>query len=177
MGRCFAYRHIFSGAQAQLFSHVWLFCDTMDCSLPGSSVHGISQAKILDWVSISFSRGSSQPRDQTHVSCITGGFFITEPLGSLFSGNEVCKIPSSDDQIVVWLHNNLFMFCCHTQSLKGSAGDGILEVRVPSVSLWFSTPRKMQPILFTKIFNITSLHVLSFLLEQLTSIFLKVERF
>ena len=45
-------------------------CKPMDCSLPGSSVHGISQAKILKWVAISFSRGSSQPRDQTHISCI-----------------------------------------------------------------------------------------------------------
>ena len=42
----------------------------MDCSLPGSSVHGILQAKILEWVAISFSRGSSWPRDQTRVSCI-----------------------------------------------------------------------------------------------------------
>ena len=38
-------------------------CDHVDCSLPGSSVHGISQARILEWVAISFSRGSSQPRD------------------------------------------------------------------------------------------------------------------
>ena len=45
-------------------------CDPMDCSPPASSVHGISQARILEWVAISFSRGSSQPRDQTHVSCI-----------------------------------------------------------------------------------------------------------
>ena len=42
----------------------------MDCSPPGSSVHGISQARILEWVMISFSRGSSQPRDQTPVFCI-----------------------------------------------------------------------------------------------------------
>ena len=42
----------------------------MDCSLPGSSVHGISQARRLEWVAISFSRGSSWPRDRTHVSCI-----------------------------------------------------------------------------------------------------------
>ena len=46
-------------------------CDPMDHSLPGSSVHGISQARTLEWVVISFSRGSSQPRDQTHVSCIS----------------------------------------------------------------------------------------------------------
>ena len=45
-------------------------CNPMDCSLPGSSVHGISQARILEWVAIPFSRGSSWPRDQTHVSCI-----------------------------------------------------------------------------------------------------------
>ena len=49
----------------------------MDCSLPSSSVHGILQARILEWVAIPFSRGSSQPRDRTQVSCIAGGFFTT----------------------------------------------------------------------------------------------------
>ena len=44
-------------------------CDPMDCSLPGFSIHGIFQARVLEWVAISFSRGSSQPRDQTLVSC------------------------------------------------------------------------------------------------------------
>ena len=47
-----------------------ILCDPTDCSLPGSSVHGISQARILEWVAISFSRGSSWPRDQTRGSCI-----------------------------------------------------------------------------------------------------------
>ena len=50
-------------------------CDPMDCSLPGSSVHGILQARILEWVAISSFRGSSRPRDQTQVSCIAGRFF------------------------------------------------------------------------------------------------------
>ena len=45
--------------------------DPMDCSLPGSSVHGILQAKILEWVAMSFSRGFSQPRDQTHMSYVS----------------------------------------------------------------------------------------------------------
>ena len=49
--------------------------DPLDCSPPGSSVHGILQARILEWVAISFSRGSSQPRDQTQVSCIRGRRF------------------------------------------------------------------------------------------------------
>ena len=54
-------------------------CDPIDCSLPGSSVHGILQARILEWVAISFSRGSSQPRDITSISCLVGRFFTTEP--------------------------------------------------------------------------------------------------
>ena len=44
------------------------FHDLMDCSLPGSSVHGVFQAIVLEWIAISFSRGSSQPRDGTQVS-------------------------------------------------------------------------------------------------------------
>ena len=51
------------------FSHVWL-CNLIDCSLPGSSVHGISQAGILESIALSYTRGPSQPRDRTHVSCI-----------------------------------------------------------------------------------------------------------
>ena len=51
-------------------SHFWIFFATMDCRLPGFSVHGISQSRILEWVAISFSRGPSWPRDQTHDSCI-----------------------------------------------------------------------------------------------------------
>ena len=61
-------------------------CDPMDCSPPGSSVHRILQARILEWGAISFSGWSSWPRDQTHVSCVAGGFFffflILSHLGS-----------------------------------------------------------------------------------------------
>ena len=53
----------------------------MGYSLPGSSVHGIFQARLLEWVVIFFSRGSSQPRDWTWVSCIAGRFITTEPPG------------------------------------------------------------------------------------------------
>ena len=50
----------------------------VDCSSPGSSVHGIFQARILEWVAISSSRGFSQPRDQTHISCVSyiGGWIL-----------------------------------------------------------------------------------------------------
>ena len=56
-------------------------CDPVDCSLSGSSVHGISQARRLEWVAISPSRESSWPRDWTHVSCLAGLFFTIEPPG------------------------------------------------------------------------------------------------
>ena len=52
---------------AQLYSTL---CNSIDYNPSGSSVHGIFQARILEWVAISYYRGSSQPRDQTHVSCI-----------------------------------------------------------------------------------------------------------
>jgi len=50
-------------------------CNPMDCNLPGSSVHGILQARVLEWVAISFSRRSSQPRDQTQVAHVAGRCF------------------------------------------------------------------------------------------------------
>ena len=50
-------------------------CDPTDCSLPGSSLHGILQARVLEWVATSFSRGSSLPRDRTWVSSIPGRCF------------------------------------------------------------------------------------------------------
>ena len=60
-------------------------CDSMDCSLPGFSVHGIFQERIPEWVAISYYRGSSWPRDRTCISCVScigrSGFFTTVPPG------------------------------------------------------------------------------------------------
>ena len=56
-------------------------CNTMVYSLPGSSVHGIFQARLLGQVAISYSSGSSWPRDWTCISCIGSEFFTTEPPG------------------------------------------------------------------------------------------------
>ena len=62
--------------------------DPIDCSPPGSSVHGILQASVLELVAIPFSRGSTLPKGQTGVSCIVSciahGFFIAEPFRKLF---------------------------------------------------------------------------------------------
>ena len=61
---------LFLAAQSYL-----TLCNPMDCSLPGSSVHGILQVRILGWLVMASSGGSSQPRDKTQVSHIVGGFF------------------------------------------------------------------------------------------------------
>ena len=71
-------------------------CDPMDCSPPGSSIHAIFQARVLKWIAVCFSRGSSWPRDPTPVSCIPGRRFtiwatrealilIRTPQGRVFS--------------------------------------------------------------------------------------------
>ena len=65
----------FSSVKCEIAQSCPTLCDSMDCSLPGSSVHGIFQARVLEWVAISFSRGSSRPRDRTQVSCIVDRCF------------------------------------------------------------------------------------------------------
>ena len=69
-------------------------CDPMDWSIPGSSIHGILQARVLEWVAIAFSRGSPQPRDQTQVFRIAGRHFTIQatweaPTYSIHSINSV----------------------------------------------------------------------------------------
>ena len=59
-----------------------ILCDPMDCSLPGSSIHGISQAGMVEWIAISFSKVSSQPRNWTQVSCIAGALYHLSHQGS-----------------------------------------------------------------------------------------------
>ena len=81
----------FSGFTAQWCPNL---CNPTDCSPPGSSVDGILPARILEWVAISFSWIYSQPRDQTHISCISciaGRFFTPKPLLCLKILNERLK--------------------------------------------------------------------------------------
>ena len=69
--------------------------DPIDCNLPGSSVHGIFQARILEWVAISFSKGSSPPRDQTQVSCTAGRLFTvwaTRESQDIVSRTQICQV-------------------------------------------------------------------------------------
>ena len=71
-----------SESESVLVAHLCLtLCNPTDCSMLDSSVHGILQAKILEWVAVSFSRGSSQPKDETWVSCVSC------MAGRLFTGS------------------------------------------------------------------------------------------
>ena len=72
--------HMICESVSQVAQSCPTLCDPMDCSLPGSSVHGIFQARILEWVAISFSRGSSWPRDRTRVPHIVGRRFTVGGL-------------------------------------------------------------------------------------------------
>ena len=67
-----------------LDDHIWLFWDPMDCSPPGSSVHGILQARIPEWVTIPFSRGSSQPRVEPRSPALQVFSLPSEPPGKLW---------------------------------------------------------------------------------------------
>ena len=71
----------------------------MDCSLPGSYVHGLFQARTLEWVAISFSRGSSRPRDQTPVTCITNGLLHCRQILYWLSHQESLKR-------INWIHTH-----------------------------------------------------------------------
>ena len=81
---------------AQSLQSCLTLCNPMNCSPPDSSVHGILQARILKWVAMPSSRGSSQLRDRTWVfciSCIAGGFFNTEPRGKPDKLTGIWKFP------------------------------------------------------------------------------------
>ena len=73
----------------------------MDCRLPGSSVHGISQARILEWVAIPFSRGSSRPRDRTRISCIGRWILYCWACGEVPGRHRLCAISPGWGEICI----------------------------------------------------------------------------
>ena len=103
-------------------------CDPMDCSLPGSPVHGIFQARVLEWVSISFSRRSSQPRDWTRVFCIVGRCFTIHPLEGWIYGN------------VVWLCVTPWTVACQAHLSMGFSRSESWS-GLPGLSREYSWPR------------------------------------
>ena len=107
-------------------------CDPVDRSLPGSSAHGIFQASLLDWVVISFSRGSSRPRDQTWVSRIASRFFTVWDTGeALYTIEYANRFSSSQLSLRSWTHP----LSCVCVSFDGSLNSGEQHFYVESL-LW-----------------------------------------
>ena len=87
--------------------------DPMDCNLPGSSVHGILQARILEWVATPFSRESSQPRDWTWVPCTAGGFCIFWATWDAPMSNNAAQIVSLQFFLLRYIYSTvLISFKC-----------------------------------------------------------------
>ena len=109
----------------------------MDCSPPGSSIHGISQTRTLEWVVMPSSRGSSQTRDPTRVSCgscIAGGFFISEPPGEELTFCNCFYL--SDDSISIYG----LPLTCPLRGQEGSflspiTGERMMENSLPFASV------------------------------------------
>ena len=76
------FRHTAATVAAKSLQSCPTLSDPMDCSLQGSSVHGIFQVRVLEWIAISFSRGSSRSRARTQVSCIAGRLYHLSHQGS-----------------------------------------------------------------------------------------------
>ena len=110
---------------AKLLQLCLTFCHPLDCSPPGSSVHGVFQTRILEWVAIPFSRGSSPPRDQTGVSYIfCMGRWVdslplvpTEKLSIIYSSGKnenfpsrPVSLPSQTSRTLLTVHSSGFFF-------------------------------------------------------------------
>ena len=78
-----------------------IVADSVDCSPQGSSVHGILQARVLEWVDMLSSSGSSQPRDWTQVFCIWGDFFTTESPGKPQGLHKYAFFINKDDRLLL----------------------------------------------------------------------------
>ena len=114
-------------------------CDPMDWSLPGTSVHGILQARMLEWVTISFSRGSSQPRDLIRVfcvSCIGRWFFTPRATWEAYLSVEARK----DLAFLVYLQTSSQVMAC---VLLLEACPVCLSPTLSCLHLWGSLPRSI----------------------------------
>ena len=118
-------------------------------SLPGSSVHGILQARVLEWVAISFSRGSSQPRDQTHVSC-TGRWILVGHPGSPHVHLCCCSVTQLCPTLCDHMDCSTSGFLSFTisRSLRKLVS---IELVMPSNHLIFCYPLLLRPSIFPSI--------------------------
>ena len=127
------WRHLVSSCQ---YVHVLVtqlcltLCDPMDCSLLDSSVHGILQERILEWVAIPFSRGSSQPRDRTWASNTAGRFF------TVYATRDAAKYPTMPRTAP---QRRIILLMCPDAETEHTSFCLQLPVRPPAVK-WLCRP-------------------------------------
>ena len=116
-----------------------ILCDRMDCHPPGSSVHEILQARILQWVAISYFKESSQPRDQNHVSYFSCTWKVDSlPLQSVCTYARVCLLSHFSR---VWLFATLWTVACQVPLVHGILQARTLEWLAMPSSSGSSQPR------------------------------------
>ena len=115
----------------------------VDCSPPSSSVQGVSQARILEWVAMSFSRGSSRPRDWTGISCTAGGFFTAESPGK----PPVAFYILPNSKVLKCLTSEKYAFNFHLNLLGGSVLLLIISLHALTVNSWCFKPKFKSPLL------------------------------
>ena len=125
--------HIGEGAcvHAQSLQSCLTLCDPMNCSLPGSSVHGILQARILEWVALPSCRRSPQPRDQTcisHVSCI--GRWVLNTITTWEAPKEGTSFSNLHESLLVVLYTLLYLICMNV------AKGGVMNVKRGKISMY-----------------------------------------
>ena len=131
----------------------------MHCSPPGSYVHGILQARILEWVAMSSSRGSSQPRDWTQVSCIAGKFFTTwairEALPNASSRLQSLRLNTMPSGLPWWLSGKESAYRCRRHGLDSWSQKSHMPVHPNywacaleprSCNYWAHTPQLLKPV-------------------------------
>ena len=113
------------------------FCNSVYCGLPGSLVDGILQARTLERVAIPCSRGSSQPRDQTQVSCIAGGFFMSEAPGKPLPAVQETRVQSLDweDPLEKGMATHSSILAWRTPWREPSEGTNFADILVWTTSL------------------------------------------
>ena len=130
----------FSGAFCASYSVMSSSFDPMDYSPPDSSVHGILQPRILGWVAIPFSRGSSGTRDRTLVSCITGRFFTIWAPGN-------CHFQSS----ILWIHFTASLIGGFITLVTGVDWSRNQEILILVLSVWPWASHISSPSVFLKL--------------------------
>ena len=125
----------FVESESEVAQSYLILCNPMDCSLPDSSVHGIPQGKILEWVAISFSRGASWSRDQTWVSCIGGRCFTSWATREAFLENAVviCTIPEKKETL--WRCAMLILTAIYIRLLPTVFRWRVTHVRYTDISI------------------------------------------